>query len=193
MKLLNLLKLKKLNSSGFTLIELLVVIGILGILASAMVATIDPFEQIKKGDDTNVKNTTVEFVNASIRYYTTHNAMPWTDTANAKVSSCTTLAGSMSTTTFSLTDAAATDCLGALIDDGELKGGFTSVSNILAKIKVSSGEGKDPVNSVVACFQPASKSQAKSPDCKYNAMGVETTGLTHDPSVTSTLCYWCAQ
>ena len=35
------------NSKGFTLIELLVVIGILGVLAAALIATIDPFEQIK--------------------------------------------------------------------------------------------------------------------------------------------------
>ena len=32
---------------GFTLIELLVVIGILGILATSLIATIDPFEQLR--------------------------------------------------------------------------------------------------------------------------------------------------
>src|SRR3970040_449139 len=65
---------------GFTLIELLVVIGILGILAAALVATIDPFEQLNKANDANSKNAAVEYLNANIRYYTTHNAMPW-DTA----------------------------------------------------------------------------------------------------------------
>jgi prepilin-type N-terminal cleavage/methylation domain-containing protein len=65
------------SSKGFTLIELLVVIGILGVLAAALVATIDPFEQLKKATDANVKNTAVEFIDANIRYFTTHNAMPW--------------------------------------------------------------------------------------------------------------------
>src|ERR1035437_9897985 len=67
----------KQGKKGFTLIELLVVIGILGILASALVATIDPFEQLNKATDANVKNTSVEFLNANIRYFTTHSAMPW--------------------------------------------------------------------------------------------------------------------
>src|SRR5260221_10989419 len=69
-------------SKGFTLIELLVVIGILGILASALVATIDPFEQLNKAQDANIKNVAVEFLNANIRYYTTHNAMPWDSVPN---------------------------------------------------------------------------------------------------------------
>ena len=47
------------NKAGFTLIELLVVIGILGILAAALVATIDPFEQLKKADDAKIKNIAV--------------------------------------------------------------------------------------------------------------------------------------
>src|SRR6185503_6667683 len=78
MKFLSAQFLRKTQSSkGFTLIELLVVIGILGILATALVATIDPFEQLKKADDANVKNTAVEFTDANIRFYTTHNALAW--------------------------------------------------------------------------------------------------------------------
>jgi prepilin-type N-terminal cleavage/methylation domain-containing protein len=56
------------TQAGFTLIELLVVIGILGILAAALIATIDPFEQLKKANDSSVKNVAVEFVNSNIRY-----------------------------------------------------------------------------------------------------------------------------
>ena len=36
---------------GFTLIELLIVIAILGILAIALLATLDPFEQLRKSRD----------------------------------------------------------------------------------------------------------------------------------------------
>ncbi len=60
------------GKKGFTLIELLVVIGILGILAVGLLAAIDPFEQLKKGRDTNLRNVTVEYVNACTRYYATH-------------------------------------------------------------------------------------------------------------------------
>src|SRR3990167_10859576 len=70
-------KFVKASQSGFTLIELLVVIGILGILVTALVATINPFEQIKKGDDAVLKNVAAEFQTATLRYYTTHGALPW--------------------------------------------------------------------------------------------------------------------
>ena len=46
---------------GFTLIELLIVIALLGALAVGLLATIDPFEQLKKGRDTSKKNTVSEF------------------------------------------------------------------------------------------------------------------------------------
>ncbi|MSU26267.1 MAG: type II secretion system protein, partial [Candidatus Levybacteria bacterium] len=65
------------KNKGFTLIELLVVIGILGILVATLVATINPFEQIKKASDSNTKNVAVEYLNANIRYYTNHTEFPF--------------------------------------------------------------------------------------------------------------------
>ena len=64
---------KKLSaqSFGFTLIELLIVIALLGALAVGLLATIDPFEQLKKGRDTSLRNTVAEFYNANLRYYST--------------------------------------------------------------------------------------------------------------------------
>ena len=38
------------KSLGFTLIELLIVIALLGALAVGLLATIDPFEQLKKAE-----------------------------------------------------------------------------------------------------------------------------------------------
>jgi len=55
------------NLRGFTLIELLIVIALLGALAVGLLATIDPFEQLKKGRDTSQRNTTAEFYNANLR------------------------------------------------------------------------------------------------------------------------------
>jgi prepilin-type N-terminal cleavage/methylation domain-containing protein len=158
-------------NSGFTLIELLVVIGILGVLAAALIATIDPFEQIKKAQDANTKNTTVEFVNASIRYYSTHNFLPWD--GNSGVSGCGT----------SATLAANNSCLGAYITDGELKQSFTT-SNIIGNINyIGDSAG------VTACFHPLSKSQWRDPNTIYGANGVTTIGCASGGSA----CYWCSK
>ncbi len=167
------------SAKGFTLIELLVVIGILGILAAALVATLDPFEQLKKAQDANVKNIAVEFVEASTRYYTTHNAMMWGDDT-----SCATLAGPV---TMSLTDSKAVPCLTDLVNDGEIKAGFTTATNALQYIIITGSS-----NSVTACFQPQSKSGARDANAKYTIGGVETTGCAGQPGGSLTTCYWCS-
>ncbi|MEK9178249.1 MAG: type II secretion system protein, partial [Patescibacteria group bacterium] len=77
------------SQKGFTLIELLVVIGILGVLVSALVATINPFEQIKKGDDATLKNVAAEMQTATLRYYTTHGGLPWDAVLSGGDTNCT--------------------------------------------------------------------------------------------------------
>src|SRR5882672_3946122 len=114
-------KFKTKIQAGFTLIELLVVIGILGILAAALVATIDPFEQLRKAQDSNMKNLAVEFLNGNIRYYTTHSALPWFSVANGGVNCYT----SNTLTKIALSNfTGATGCLQILVNEGELKQGF---------------------------------------------------------------------
>ena len=152
------------KNAGFTLIELLVVIGILGILAAALIATIDPFEQLKKAQDANVKNTTVEFVNANVRYYSTNNVI-----STACISS--TLTGL----------AAANPCLATLIADGELKTAFVNATNVFTNVSYIGG-----TSSMTACFLPQSKSQKREPNTKYTATGAPTC-----PPASGT-CYWCA-
>lgn len=165
------------KNAGFTLIELLVVIGILGILASALVATIDPFEQLKKANDANAKNTAVEFLNANIRYYTTHNALPWSiDT------SCSVAGVGTAPTGVNLT--AATGCMNALITDGELKGGFTTVTSVLSSIYFSGAS-----NGVTVCFQPQSKAQKADANTKWDKNGAVLAGCPNAASA----CFWCSQ
>lgn len=169
---------------GFTLIELLVVIGILGVLAAALIATIDPFEQLKKAQDANIKNTAVEFVNANIRYYTTHNILPWSDTA---VPTCPA-AGNPANTISALTLGGNMGCVTALINDGELKAGFTTVTSILNSIIISG-----TTNGATACFLPQSKSQQRDLNTKFSNAGIATTGCTSQTAGGLTTCYWCSQ
>lgn len=183
-------KLLEMNK-GFTLIELLVVIGILGVLAAALVATIDPFEQLKKAQDSNTKNTLVEFLNANVRYYTTHNTFPWTATG----ANCN--GGVAPDGTKSLTDATLTTCVTALVSDNELKQAFSSATDILKLIYVT----YDGVNNeVVGCFQPQSKSQQNDANTKFNSNGVLGTGTKActfnadgTPSNLNGGCFWCTK
>ncbi len=170
------------KSAGFTLIELLVVIGILGILAAALVATINPFEQLNKAQDANVQNTLVEYIDANVRYYTTHSAMPWNDTANTNAANCTSFAGAISAGGANL--GTMTGCVDALIADGELKSSFTSVANILSQIVVTGGS-----TSVISCYAPKSQSQRNNPNTQYNSTG----GLDTANCPGSAGCYWCSQ
>ena len=175
------------HKAGFTLIELLVVIGILGVLAAALIATIDPFEQLKKAQDANSKNTAVEFIGASIRYYTTHNTLPWTDTgAPAACQTDPTPNG------YPLSgNPQMSSCLDALVTDGELKSGFTTVTTVLSTILVAG----DSVG-VTSCFRPISKSQIRDNNTKFLLTGgtfVASNTCVSQVGGTVTTCYWCSQ
>lgn len=164
----------KLSGAGFTLIELLVVIGILGVLAAALIATIDPFEQLKKSQDASTKNTVVEFIDANVRYYATHNAMPWYGSASGGVTqACATSATNMS-------DTSALGCVNGLITDGELKTSFNQATNILKNISYF---GFATAPGVTSCFKPLSLSQQKDPNTRYDSSGA---------TVASGGTYWCA-
>lgn len=159
-------------SQGFTLIELLVVIGILGILTVGLLAAIDPFEQLKKGRDTNLRNVTVEYVNAVTRYYATHGSMPWGDTA-------------LDTTT--LEDTAVQNYTQLLINEGELKPEFQKALGDNAKKIYITGK-VDPLQAIL-CFDPDSKSLSADATTKYNSDGTENSSC---PDI-SVKCYWCAR
>lgn len=171
-------------NKGFTLIELLVVIGILGILATALVATIDPFEQLRKAQDSNVKNAAVEFLNANLRYYTTHNAMPWAAVAEGGYTGCGANAGSIANQRLDQTGGS--ECMDGLIDDGELKQGFSDAVNITQEIFVTGGD-----NTVTACYQPQSKSGQNDPNTKYDSSGTEEAAGTCKSQDGAQDCYYC--
>ncbi len=172
---------------GFTLIELLVVIGILGILAAALVATIDPFEQLNKANDANSKNTAVEFLNANIRYYTTHNAMPW----EAGGANCLGVGQDNPTATLLTPTGGMLTCLNALITEGELKSSFTTATGILSGIYMS----EQTQGNVVMCYIPKSKSQKRDANTRFNSPSAGTGGTCPGGTANNLTdtCYWCTQ
>lgn len=172
---------------GFTLIELLVVIGILGILAAALIATIDPFEQLKKANDATAKNIVAEFVDATTRYYGNHNAYPWDDTSFGG-GGCNSATAPSSQ---KLVDGTSVwECVTTLIDDGEIKSTFKNATSALKAVVVNGGTDTTPVQ---ACYQPQSKTGQKDPNTKFMETGVEDSGCKSQVATGGKDCYYCAQ
>ena len=75
------LALRKTVTKGFTMIELLIVIAVLGVLAVAVLATINPIEQINRGRDTGSRGDTEQLLSAIDRYNANKGLWPWQDAA----------------------------------------------------------------------------------------------------------------
>lgn len=168
---------------GFTLIELLIVIALLGVLAVALLAALDPLEQIKKGTDTGLRNTVGEINNAFLQYASSHSGtLPYGTSTIAWGS-----VGSMATTP-------AGTVLQAVELSGELKTGFLANSkSSLDKIFVYA----DPTTGQsYVCFSPQSKMVDADPQTKYTAAAggsVNVAACTNGTAAGGTVCYWCAR
>jgi len=66
-----------LRKLGFTMIELLIVIAVLGILAVAVLAAINPIEQINRGRDTGRRSDAEQLLSAIDRFYASQGYYPW--------------------------------------------------------------------------------------------------------------------
>lgn len=161
-------------SLGFTLIELLIVIALLGALATGLLATVDPFEQLKKGRDTSTRNTAAEFYNSVIRYYAQRAAFPTSMTSGMAATGLNTLGGAI------------TDIANA----GELKTDFLNLAGTsnVTRIKVTVPSSEQ----IIVCFQPESKSFRNDQNNKYDNTGGTSLG-TACPNGTSTTCHLCFQ
>jgi prepilin-type N-terminal cleavage/methylation domain-containing protein len=172
------------KKTGFTLIELLIVIALLGALAIGLIGAIDPFEQLKKGQDTGTRNTVSEIQSSIIRYYALKGRMPWCPTG-----ACAVFPGG--TPLSSMTGAASDAVSGVLsniVQTGELKDNFATLqSSQLDKVFISG----DAATATV-CFFPVSKSFRTDNNSKYTVSG--TPGAAACPSpLTANSCYWCVQ
>lgn len=198
---------KSINSQkGFTLIELLVVIGVLGILATGLLATIDPLEQFRKGNDSNSKTTSLELINALTRYYAVHGTFPWDSTANGGAACGTglSLPGQWNAPIQvslvggnSAFNTGNPGCLAQLVTEGELKSTFPTQWGVLHNLWVvdtTVGTSKG----VAVCYNPDSKSESTKSTTNYAYIGQGTSGpsvplATTCTPTTDTNCYECSQ
>ena len=169
------------KSKGFTLIELLIVIALLGALAVGLLATIDPFEQLKKGRDTAQRNTVSELYNAVLRYYSIKGFFPWNTATSTAVTS-----GAVYT--------AFTSSINELVAVGELKNRFQDLAGTgnLGKIDVNS----ETSESASVCFMPESRSFQADANTIYDASGITSNGYGANCKGlggTSLTCYYCIQ
>lgn len=69
-------KIIKNSQKAFTLIELLVVIAVIGVLAAGTLTAINPLQQIRRAQDTDVKNRVGQVASALQAYYTLNQYYP---------------------------------------------------------------------------------------------------------------------
>lgn len=168
--------------AGFTLIELLIVIALLGALAVGLLAALDPFEQLKKGTDTGIRNTVSEFQGAVVRYYAIKNYMPWCDDATCGSPRDTTEPSSTSLTNL-------TNTIAEIVLTGELKSDFSTLAGTgtLGKIFVT---GSNSAAEVAVCFKPTAKAFIADNNTKFTQDGTATCA---DADPTHVSCYWCVK
>jgi len=172
---------KSARKKGFTLIELLIVIALLGALAVGLLATIDPFEQLKKGRDTSQRNAVSELYNAVLRYYSIKGYFPW-NTA------------SVTTDTSGPVFTAFTSSIAELVAVGELKNRFQDLAGTgnLAKIYIYSPTSEQ----AAVCFKPESKSFLADANTIYDQSGLTSSGYGSEClglGGTSLSCFYCIQ
>jgi len=181
----------KKNLLGFTLIELLIVIALLGALAVALLAALDPLEQIRKGTDTGIRNTVAEIHGGAIRYSALKNGvLPFGRTGTIEWFLMATL-GSISEdgSTF----------IQNIIDAGELKTDFMRLAGSqLDRIYLTGvNGGADSTDYKVAvCYAPQAKSFKADLNTKFgqgNGEPIEGSGAGGEvcPNATTSDCFWC--
>ena len=175
---------------GFTLIELLIVIALLGTLAVALLAALDPLEQIKKGNDTGVRNTVTEIQGAFVRYTSLQGGiMPFSGTVNFMQ-----VGGAGS----------AFDALQKVIAQGELKSDFVALSGKQLDFVYLTGinDTSNGTQTVNVCYAPTSKSFKMDGNTKFvkgdGAVTDDTGQGSACPQASGSdgagnQCYWCVR
>jgi len=148
---------------GFTMIELLVVIAVIGILAVALLSTLNPLEQIRKGRDTRTRSDVSQLISAGERYNASLGYFPWQASEGEDLAVGTPdipfiqINGGGSVTGCSLADCTIAGVLNQLTTTNEVKSSFIDrlVAPTYADINLYYND-EDTGASVTGCFTPES-------------------------------------
>lgn len=155
---------------GFTMIELLVVIAVIGILAVALLSTLNPLEQIRKGRDTRTRTDMAQLLGGIERYNASLGYFPWQASEGQDLAVGTAdipflaIGGSGGSAAIvgsspALTVATALD---ALTTTSEVKSSFIDrITSATYAITYLFYDDEAIGGSVVACFTPESQSFQK--------------------------------
>lgn len=156
---------------GFTMIELLVVIAVIGILAVALLSTLNPLEQIRKGRDTRTRADMSQLIGAIERYNASLGYFPWqssegqdlaatgADINFVKINGTTAITGCTVTGGTSCTIDQALD---TLTTTSEVKSSFVDrITGATYSASYLYYNDESTGGSVVACFTPESQSFQK--------------------------------
>lgn len=155
---------------GFTMIELLVVIAVIGILAVALLSTLNPLEQIRKGRDTRTRADLSQLLGAVERYNASLGYFPWQTSEGQDVNNGAPdinyymIGGSSGSDTIvgSSPSETVADSLARLTETSEVKSSFIDrVTGTGYPTTYLFYDDESTGSSVVACFTPESQSFQK--------------------------------
>lgn len=154
---------------GFTMIELLIVIAVLGILAVAVLAAINPIEQINRGRDTGSRSDAEQLISAIDRFYASQGYYPWqtgaTDLTGVEL---------LTTDAQAVEDSAGEAMLNKLSEGGtaEIKTSYvTRISNATYNTLKVYNRGTQG-DSTYVCFTPKSGAFAEEAKTRCGGAGV---------------------
>lgn len=156
---------------GFTLIELLVAIAVIGFLAVAVLAALNPVEQINKGRDTRERADAKQLLDGIERYYASSDpaAYPW-NTAATGWTPVTPV-----TAAFNFTGSTGDwDWTNNLLTTGELKDTFVNRVRASQKHLVLKAAGSNAT--IYVCFYPTSSAFRAEADgyCQANGAALNS-------------------
>ncbi len=167
---------------GFTMVELLVVISIIGILATAVLAALNPIEQLRKGRDTSRKADAASVLSALDRYQATFGCYPWERVANVCNTSRTPASVTGGTNGFAITSGAftGTGILAELVTREELKSVFSNRTTVTQSEMWLYEEPTSHQASI--CFTPESQT------ARAGGLGLIRTAINGVPTNPATAC-----
>lgn len=148
---------------GFTMIELLIVIAVLGILAVAVLAAINPIEQINRGKDTGSRSDAEQLLSAIDRYYAGKGFYPWADGASS-VNTSTFGSGADALITLDAADIAIGDDSLEILTNVSAGGSAEVKESFITRITdpgynfLGIYNNGNPSSSTYVCFSPKSAS-----------------------------------